>query len=84
MDTEATSTLMPLSMVDKYGLRTSMIIFESKDKLKINGLRGDTFIIGVLLDFPITFDNRVVKKMIGVIDNEHFELLLSNDSISEL
>ena len=49
---------MPLSMVDKYGLRISMIIFENKDKLKINGLRGDTFIIGVLLDCPITFGNK--------------------------
>ena len=61
-----------------------MIIFENKDKLKINGLRGDTFIIGVLLDCPITFGNKVVKKMIRVTDNGHFELLLGNDSISEL
>ena len=75
---------MPLSMVDKYGLRTSMIIFENKDKLKINGLVGDTFIIGVLPDCPITFGNRVIKKMIGVTNNGHFELLLGNDSISEL
>ena len=79
MDTKATDTLMPLSMVDKYGLRTSMIIFENKDKWKINGLRGDTFIIGVLPDCPFTFGNMVIKKMNGVIDNGHFELLLGND-----
>ena len=71
-------------MIDKYGLRTSMIIFENKDKLKINGLGGDTFIIRVLPDCPITFGNRVIKKMIEVTDNGHFELLLGNDSISEL
>ena len=80
----ATGTLMPLSMIDKYGLRTSMIIFENKDKLKINGLRGDIFIIGVLPDCPITFGIRVIKKMIPVTNNGHFELLLGNDSISEL
>ena len=43
MDTRATSTLMPLSMVDKYGLRTSMIMLENKDKLKINGLKRGHF-----------------------------------------
>ena len=84
MDTGATSTLMPLSMIDKYGLRISMIIFENKDKLKINGFRGDIFIIGVLPNCPITFGNRVIKKMIRVTDNRHFELLLGNGSISEL
>ena len=72
---------MPLFMVDKYGLRTSMIIFENKDKLKINGLGGDTFIIRVLPDCLITFGNRVIKKMIGDTNNGLFELLLGNDFI---
>ena len=71
-------------MVDKYGLRISMIIFENKDKLKIYGLRGDTFIIGVLPDCRITFSNSLIKKMVEVTNNGHFELLLGNDSISEL
>ena len=75
---------MPLSMVDKYGLRTSMIILENKDKIKINGLREDTFIIRVLPNCPITFGNRVIKKMIKVTNNGHFELLLGDNSISEL
>ena len=60
------------------------LFYENKGKLKINGLEGDTFIVRVLLDCPITFGNRVIKKLIGVTDNGHFELLLGNDSISEL
>ena len=71
-------------MVDKYGLHISMIIFDNKDKLRINGLRGNTFIIRVLPNCPITFDTRVIKKMVEVTDNGHFELLLGNDSISIL
>ena len=70
---------MPLFMVDKYGLRTSMIIFENKDKLKINGLKRGHFYNKNASRLP---NNRVLKKMIRDTDNGLFELLLGNDFIS--
>ncbi len=52
--------------------------------MRINGLGGETFIIGVLPEYPIMFGTRIITKMIGITDNGSFEMLLGNDSIAEL
>ena len=84
MDTGSTGTLMPLSTIRKLGFEKRVDYFKHHERLKINGLGGASFIIGVLEGEPITFGNRIFIPTIGVVDGGSFEMLLGNDSIAEL
>lgn len=59
-------------------------MFSKAGRLRVNGLGGETYIVGVLENYPILFGNRVITPMIGIVDSGNFELLMGNDSIEEL
>ncbi len=76
--------MLPYLAVKKLGLEAEMIKFSEKDKLRINGLGGEAWIVGALVDITITFGNRIIEMSIGVVDKGNFEMLLGNDAACEL
>ena len=62
----------------KYGLLKEAILFNENDRLKANGLIGNCPIIGIVPNLSIQIGNRVLIRMIGIVQNGEFDLLVGN------
>ena len=80
IDTGATGTLMPISTVEKLGLSDGITWLAKENYLKVNGIGGEGYIIGIHLDMPVTLGSSVVQCRVGILDRGSFDLLLGNDS----